>query len=40
MCSDKSIKKVLVVDDEPDTLELVKLVLESGDLKPSWQITG
>jgi len=30
MCSDKSIKKVLVVDDEPDTLELVKLVLESG----------
>ncbi|MGB8217647.1 MAG: response regulator [Candidatus Methanoperedens sp.] len=25
-----SIKKVLVVDDEPDTLELVKLVLESG----------
>ena len=30
MCSDKSTKKVLVVDDEPDTLELVKLVLESG----------
>ncbi len=25
-----SSKKVLVVDDEPDTLELVKLVLESG----------
>lgn len=25
-----SIKKVLIVDDEPDTLELVKLVLESG----------
>ncbi|CAG1006558.1 partial Alkaline phosphatase synthesis transcriptional regulatory protein PhoP, partial [Methanosarcinales archaeon] len=25
-----STKKVLVVDDEPDTLELVKLVLESG----------
>jgi len=25
-----SLKKVLVVDDEPDTLELVKLVLESG----------
>ncbi|MCG2737002.1 MAG: response regulator [Candidatus Methanoperedenaceae archaeon] len=23
-------KKVLIVDDEPDTLELVKLVLESG----------
>ena len=30
MISDKSAKKVLVVDDEPDTLELVKLVLESG----------
>ncbi|HMB45444.1 MAG TPA: response regulator [Candidatus Methanoperedens sp.] len=30
MCPDKSIKKVLVVDDEPDTLELVKLVLESA----------
>lgn len=30
MSSDKSRKKVLVVDDEPDTLELVKLVLESG----------
>lgn len=27
--SDNNIKKVLVVDDEPDTLELVKLVLES-----------
>ncbi len=26
----KSSKKVLIVDDEPDTLELVKLVLESG----------
>jgi two-component system response regulator VicR len=25
----KSSKKVLIVDDEPDTLELVKLVLES-----------
>ena len=24
------IKKVLIVDDEPDTLELIKLVLESG----------
>lgn len=23
-------KKVLIVDDEPDTLELIKLVLESG----------
>lgn len=30
MSPDKSRKKVLVVDDEPDTLELVKLVLESG----------
>lgn len=26
----KNNKKVLIVDDEPDTLELVKLVLESG----------
>ena len=25
-----SVKKVLVIDHEPDTLELVKLVLESG----------
>ena len=30
MSTDNSTKKVLVVDDEPDTLELVKLVLESG----------
>ena len=30
MSTDNSKKKVLVVDDEPDTLELVKLVLESG----------
>ncbi|MCZ7399946.1 MAG: response regulator [Candidatus Methanoperedens sp.] len=30
MNKNASIKKVLVVDDEPDTLELVKLVLESG----------
>lgn len=30
MSKDNSTKKVLVVDDEPDTLELVKLVLESG----------
>ncbi|KAB2945027.1 MAG: transcriptional regulator [Candidatus Methanoperedens nitroreducens] len=30
MSADNSTKKVLVVDDEPDTLELVKLVLESG----------
>jgi two-component system response regulator VicR len=26
-------KKVLIVDDEPDTLELVKLVLESGGFR-------
>lgn len=30
MSTDNQTKKVLVVDDEPDTLELVKLVLESG----------
>lgn len=30
MGTEKNKKKVLVVDDEPDTLELVKLVLESG----------
>ncbi|MDL5501609.1 MAG: response regulator, partial [Candidatus Methanoperedens sp.] len=30
MSTDNSRKKVLIVDDEPDTLELVKLVLESG----------
>lgn len=30
MSKNNSTKKVLVVDDEPDTLELVKLVLESG----------
>ncbi len=33
MSTDNSNKKVLVVDDEPDTLELVKLVLESGGFK-------
>jgi len=33
MSKDNSTKKVLVVDDEPDTLELVKLVLESGGFK-------
>ncbi len=26
-------KKILIIDDEPDTLELVKLVLESGGFK-------
>lgn len=33
MNTDNLTKKVLVVDDEPDTLELVKLVLESGDFE-------
>lgn len=30
MDKNSTAKKILVVDDEPDTLELVKLVLESG----------
>ncbi len=33
MNNSKSGKKVLVVDDELDTLELIKLVLESGGFK-------
>lgn len=33
MNNKQSIKKVLIVDDEPDTLELIKLVLESGGFK-------
>ncbi|MFH0903710.1 MAG: hypothetical protein V1854_00790 [Methanobacteriota archaeon] len=33
MDKDASNKTVLIVDDEPDTLELVKLVLESGGFK-------
>lgn len=33
MNNNESIKKVLIVDDEPDTLELIKLVLESGGFK-------
>src|SRR4030065_1460195 len=33
MSTDNSTKKVLMVDDEPDTLELVKLVLESGGFR-------
>jgi two-component system response regulator VicR len=33
MYKDASNKKVLIVDDEPDTLELVKLVLESEGFK-------
>ncbi len=35
-----SIKKVLVVDDEPDTLELVKLVLESGGFETVLAASG
>jgi two-component system response regulator VicR len=34
------IKKVLVVDDEPDALELVKLVLESGGFEPILATSG
>jgi two-component system response regulator VicR len=33
-------KKVLVVDDEPDTLELVKLVLESGGFETLLATSG
>lgn len=33
MNNSKSAKKVLIVDDELDTLELIKLVLESGGFK-------
>ena len=33
-------KKVLVVDDEPDTLELIKLVLESGGFETVLVSTG
>ncbi len=33
-------KKVLIVDDEPDTLELVKLVLESGGFKTQLASSG
>lgn len=35
-----SYKKVLIVDDEPDTLELVKLVLESGGFKTVLATSG
>jgi len=35
-----SLKKVLVVDDEPDTLELVRLVLESGGFKTMLASSG
>ncbi len=34
------IKNVLVVDDEPDALELVKLVLESGGFKTILATSG
>jgi two-component system response regulator VicR len=34
------IKKVLVVDDEPDALELVKLVLESGGFETMLATSG
>ncbi len=34
------IKKVMVVDDEPDTLELVKLVLESGGFETVLAASG
>ncbi len=40
MSKDNSMKKVLVVDDEPDTLELVKLVLESGGFEVSLANNG
>lgn len=33
-------KKVLIVDDEPDTLELVKLVLESGGFETVLAASG
>ncbi|MCE8422339.1 MAG: response regulator [Candidatus Methanoperedens sp.] len=33
-------KKVLIVDDEPDTLELVKLVLESAGFKTQLATSG
>lgn len=33
-------KKILVVDDEPDTLELVKLVLESGGFETLLAASG
>ena len=35
-----NIKKVLIVDDEPDTLELVKLVLESGGFETMLAASG
>ncbi|VVB86158.1 Chemotaxis protein CheY [uncultured archaeon] len=40
MTGNISAKKVLVVDDEPDTLELVKLVLESAGFKTMLATSG
>ena len=40
MTGNVSAKKVLVVDDEPDTLELVKLVLESAGFKTLLATSG
>jgi two-component system response regulator VicR len=40
MNKSSSVKKVLVVDDEPDTLELVKLVLESGGFETALASSG
>ena len=40
MIGNVSAKKVLVVDDEPDTLELVKLVLESAGFKTMLATSG
>jgi two-component system response regulator VicR len=40
MDKDASLKKVLIVDDEPDTLELVKLVLESGGFETVLAASG
>jgi two-component system response regulator VicR len=40
MNTSKPAKKVLIVDDELDTLELIKLVLESGGFKTILASTG
>ena len=40
MVKEGSPKKVLIVDDEPDTLELVKLVLESGGFETVLAASG
>ena len=40
MNNNASIKKVLVVDDETDTLELIKLVLESGGFETILAASG